>query len=527
MSTSPRSTSGGAMGSPMTPGPVTPGHFIPFDDEPSSRGGNGVAGATTLFVLVVSILAMGMGADAQRVLLTATLALTIYAMINFAPTAGVPIALGYLAAVGAIKRYSLPLLGYAAYDPFLLVGPVVAIMMFIPRIARRDLPYDTPLSKGVLILLGIMFLEIFNPLQGGLTLGLTGAMFYIIPLLWFYMGRSIGTIQVADSLLRGVVFVAVAGASYGLYQQFFGFTDIELQWLVLSRNDSGLYLGNNVLRVFSFFSSFAEYVQFCIMGAAVALVYVLRKNRMMVVPFLFLSTAVFLSSSRGGVVGLLFSSCLIWAIVGKNPRIWIPRLVVAAVLGIVALTSGLQSVKTDSMDDTTSVLLEHQKRGLLAPLDKKQSTGGGHLRLILNGMIRSFQNPLGQGLGVTTIAAGKVGQQSEGSEFDVSDIFISCGLVGGCAYAFIIFMSIRTTAMMWHTERHLVLLCAFAVMAGNVGNWLMGARYASVMLVWFLIGTIDRLDMQRRAVQRQKQEEERLNQKNARVQAIRATRKGA
>lgn len=517
MSTSPGSASSG-MG---------PGQFVPFEEEHAAGGASGVAGATTLFVLVVSIVAMGMGADAQRVLLTATLALSIYALINYAPHAGLPVAMAYLAAVGAIKRYTLPLLGYAAYDPFLLVGPVIVIMMFLPHIARRDIPRDTPVSKAVFLLMAIMFLQIFNPLQGGLTLGLTGAMFYIIPLLWFYVGRQLGSMPVVDSLLKAIVFVAVAGAAYGLYQQFFGFTDIELQWLYITRNDSGLHLGGNILRVFSFYSSFAEYVQFCSMGAGVALVYVLRQNRFMVVPLAFLVTAVVLSSSRGGLVVLLFQSCLVWAILGKNPRSWIPRLALAAVVGVIALTSGLQSVKTETMDDTTQTLLEHQKRGILAPLDRKQSSGGTHIRQIFNGLWRSLRNPLGQGLGVTTIAAGKAGQQSEGSEFDISDIFISCGIVGGVTYTFIVVMSARTSAMLWHNHRHLVLLCIFALTVSNVGGWLMGARYAGSMIIWFLIGSMDRLEAVRLAALRKQEEEQRTLKQNARVAALRAGRKGA
>ncbi len=521
MSTSPGSTSSG-MGS----GQITPGNFLPFEDDQSGGGTTGVAGATTLFVLVVSIVSMAMGADAQRVLLTATLALTIYALINYAPRAGLPVALGYLASVGAIKRYTLPLLGYATYDPFLLVGPVVVIMMFLPHIARRDIPRDTPISKALFLLLAVMFLQILNPLQGGLTLGLTGAMFYIIPLLWFYVGRQLGTIPTVDSLLKGVVFVSVLGAGYGLYQQFFGFTEIEIQWLLITRNDSGLHLGGNILRVFSFYSSFAEYVQFCSMGAGIALVYVLRKNRLMIAPLVFLVTAVVLSSSRGGLVGLLFQCCLVWAIFGKNPRSWIPRLALAAVIGIVAVTSGLQSVKTETLDDTTQVLLEHQKRGILAPLDRKQSSGGTHVRQIFNGLWRSLRNPLGQGLGVTTIAAGKAGQQSEGSEFDISDIFISCGLVGGVAYVYIVFMSARTSAMLWHNGRNLVVLCIFALIVANIGTWLMGARYAGSMLIWFLIGSMDRLEAQRRYVLNKKEAAERILKQNARAEMLRTGRKG-
>ena len=42
------------------------------------------------------------------------------------------------------------------------------------------------------------------------------------------------------------------------------------------------------------------------------------------------------------------------------------------------------------------------------------------------------------GLGATTPAAGKLGGNSASSEVDLSDMFLSLGLLGGLAYALVI-----------------------------------------------------------------------------------------
>jgi len=61
--------------------------------------------------------------------------------------------------------------------------------MLVNRRGLRIL-HETPLAMSVSILGLIYILEIFNPLQGGLTVGLTGALFVLVPVTWFYFGRA-------------------------------------------------------------------------------------------------------------------------------------------------------------------------------------------------------------------------------------------------------------------------------------------------------------------------------------------------
>jgi hypothetical protein len=480
---------------------------------PSSGGGGSLvstAGPSAIFVLIISIITMYMGGSAQRVALTATLAMMFFAVISYSPRAGIPMMLVFLSGVGFLKRYLIPVFGYTTLDPLLLVGPFVASIFFMNRILMRLIPLDTLLSKLVAALIVIMLLEALNPLQGGIAVGMSGLLFFLVPLLWFYCGRSFGTQRTCELVLKTVVLIAVVGGIYGLYQQFVGFSDVEKEWIELTKNDQAQYLTNGVMRVFSFFSSFAEYVHFLCMGAIIAFAVMLRRNRFAGIPLVFLLCAVMLSSSRGGVVGGLFGISLVWAVQGRSPRLWVPRLVIAAVIGVAALYIGLHQVQEASIEnDTAEVLLQHQAEGLLAPADKKASTGGGPEASNLQSIVWGFKKPLGIGLGATTIGASKFGGVSNavGVESDLGNMFISCGAVGGMLYAFTVGWTCWRLVRSWIQRRDFASLCIFATLAGSIGLWTGQAQYAATMLSWFLIGAIDRRDAQEQEQERRRQEE--------------------
>jgi hypothetical protein len=482
----------------MAAGEFRTGGFGPggFDTEDEIGASGGVAGAMTLFVLIVGGIAMWVGVDAQRVLLTASLSMILFGLINFSPAAGMAATIFYQCVVGGLKRYMIPILGYSSYDPLLLVVPVVVLLFFVNRILRRNIPRDTTLSRLAWVFLIIMFLQMLNPLQGGLALGFAGGLFYICPFLWFYCGRSFGTVAVQETVLKTVLFVALIGAIYGLYQQFVGFTEVEKQWIAITRNDRALYLTDSIHRVFSFFSSFAEYVHFVSFGMIISFATMLRRNRMAVIPFVFFFVVLVLSSSRGALLGGMFALSIIWAVQGSTYRSWASRLVIAGVFGIAALAIGLTQAKQANFGGTTDALVEHQVKGIFAPIDKKASTGADHISLTAGGVMTGFRRPFGIGLGGTTIAGGKFQSSGEGfgAENDFGNIFISCGAIGGFLYVFLVGYVIWRAARRWHHERNYVSIVALTILASDNGFWLMGAHYAETVLIWFLIGCLDKYE---------------------------------
>ena len=356
-----------------------------------------------------------------------------------------------------------------------------------------------------------MALEIFNPLQGGLAVGFAGAFFYIVPVLWFYIGRRAALDKTLKGMFVAFIFVAFLGAIYGLYQTWFGFSDVEKQWLAITKNDSALHLGK-ATRVFSFFSSFAEYCHILVIACVVCLAGVVKKHRLLIPLALFFFVCIVLSSSRGSVVSVGFGMLVLWAVQGKKMKTWIPRLVVAAIVGVTAFIVGIGQVASNAskLDAITSNLVQHQAKGLTDPFnDSKGSTGGAHFSLIWGGVVAGFRNPLGTGLGSTTIAAGKFDTGDvhlAGAESDFGNMFVSLGFIGGVLYLYILYYTMRKILTIWQKTRSYVALAVLATLSVELGSWMFSGHYATTMFIWFCIGWIGRCELQEKlkSVQTQK-----------------------
>jgi hypothetical protein len=108
-----------------------------------------------------------------------------------------------------------------------------------------------------------------------------------------------------------------------------------------------------------------------------------------------------------------------------------------------------------------------------------------------------MQNPLGDGLGSTTKAAHKFGKPEDitGSmEVDISNVFLSTGTFGGLIYLLIVILTVKQSIQFWSRHRLLVGLCIAGVLGVTLLNWLAGGRYALTPLIWFLIGSLDRMN---------------------------------
>src|SRR5579871_3027950 len=139
----------------------------------------------------------------ERILLAASLFLVLYALSASATC--FLLALTYTALLGGLRRNLIPVLGWSGTDPLLLVCPAVVGLYFLGKAFQRRIPLATSLSKAVCGLLVLMAAQIFNPMQGGLEIGLIGALLYIAPLLWFYAGNDLATPAFLRRLLWALV----------------------------------------------------------------------------------------------------------------------------------------------------------------------------------------------------------------------------------------------------------------------------------------------------------------------------------
>src|SRR5437773_2825882 len=79
---------------------------------------------------------------------------------------------------GFLRRAQYLYLTYSQSDPIHIVTPIVTLLAFALILQRHRLRlfHQSTLAVLVSLLATIYFVQIFNPLQGGLAVGLSGAM---------------------------------------------------------------------------------------------------------------------------------------------------------------------------------------------------------------------------------------------------------------------------------------------------------------------------------------------------------------
>ena len=431
-------------------------------------------------------------------MLCALLVAGVFFVISwYSKTTACLLTLGFLNVLGDVRRLVAAAFGAPPLDLLLLVGPVMALVLGFPLLLRVRL--KDSLSKAMLFLLVIMCLEIVNPQQGGLAVGLSGALFYIVPVLWFWIGRRYASSAVVERLLyRLILPLAIAAALLGLAQTFVGFLPYEQAWIdVAAKNYQALYVGNSV-RAFGFSVSSAEYATLLEIGVIVTASAAIASKRIWALAIPLLLTVMVLSSSRSLILRMLLSLSVVWSLrTGRKPK---PRtLVYFAVLLVIGLFAinviASRFASTNDNNRTNSAvqgLIAHQADGLAHPWDQRYSTAGLHRDMVLSGITQGFTDPIGRGLGSTTLAASKFSSDPNlgSSEIDISDMFTSLGIVGGLAYLCILFQVLKRLLTYVQTVHLSISLPVLAILTSSLGAWLIGGQYSTSCMIFFLIGAL-------------------------------------
>ena len=395
---------------------------------------------------------------------------------------------------GEVRRLVNSIYGWPAIDPLLLLVPVVAIIFGLSVLLRDKV--DTPLSRLVLVLIGLMGLEIFNPLQGGIRVGLGGAFFYIPPLMFFWLGRRYATPTFIERLLYHLVLpIAVLAAIAGYMQTFFGFAPWEQAWI---KHVVASYAALNVggyIRPFAFFTSSAGYAAFLSIGSAIALAGLWLGHRRAAVALLPLLPALFMASERSTIVKLLVAGLVVWALQRGGGKGWYMRVMLAGFVTVGLLAFTLPHLMPSHSDSgRIDALVAHQVGGLANPLNSKESTLMIHLDLLGQGMLSGFIHPYGYGLGAGTGAAGKFatgGTEGKSTETDFCNMFVNLGFVGGIIYLVIMVRVLWALISDWQRRRQRVSLIILAVLLVTLAAWLSAGQYSNPLLLWLLIGATD------------------------------------
>jgi hypothetical protein len=413
----------------------------------------------------------------------------------------------YLFLLGDIRRGLGTFIGFPKVDPLLLVGPIVTILLALPILLKLRL--RDSISRAMLGLMAIMTLEIVNPRQGGITVGLAGAMFYLLPMFWFWIGRRYGTHALLERVLYKIVIpIAVIAAFMGLYQTYGGFLPWQKAWIdAVGSHYHALSLGGGFIRAFGFSVNSLEYANILLIGSTVVVAAFFGGRRVYGLLFPLLGGMLFLASSRTSIVKLIFAIAVAWALSSKGGKGWAVRLPIglAVLVGLLAL--GLSRAgggdSSAASSSAAGFSTQHQVEGLAHPLDKKHSTAGLHAAYFLGGFKAAFAYPIGYGLGSVTMGS-KFGDGDTGggssdddvhvgqTEVDISDSFVSMGLPGGLLYLYIVYLVVRRSIAFGRNAPKYLGLPTLALLAAVSGGWMALGQYAIGPLVWFVIGSLVR-----------------------------------
>lgn len=423
-----------------------------------------------------------------RLLVAVAFAVALLTLALARPRAAVLATVGFLIVLAFLRRILIAEAGWSAYDPLLLVGPLVAVVLMVRLFVLESRPLAPDgLSKLVLGVLGLTVLEIANPGGGGLLTGMGGFLFVGVPLLWFFIGRELADQVLTSRLLALMVVSGVAVALYGILQSQTGFPTWDVNWLNVT-GYSALNVGNEI-KPFGTFSSSAEYSLFLGSALVVAAAYVLRGRGPALLALLPLAVGLFLSSTRSALITAVTAIILLVALRPRRP-------VTALVVAVLAVGGSYGALKAFGGDlsrgasQSGSALINHQVAGLTDPLNPNSSTLLVHLQLVQKGIGEGLRNPIGSGTGSTNQAGGKLGGANgpaQATEVDISNAFVALGLLGGILYLAIVIVVLVRAVRGYFAGREL-LLPVIGVLIVGAGQWLTGGHYALSPLTWLLIG---------------------------------------
>jgi hypothetical protein len=361
---------------------------------------------------------------------------------------------------GFLRRAQYLFLSYSETDPIHIITPVVTLLAFAMLLHRRKLNLfrATPLAGLVSILGLIYFLEIFNPLQGSLGVGFSGALFVLVPVAWFYFGQTIKPTFI-ETVFRVVVVLGIITSLYGLYQLVFGFPSFEQYWIDNTEFYTSISVGN-VKRALATYSSAEEWGRYIEIGALIAFGFAAGRANLIRRAGWFLAGAtltvmLLLTGQRTAMFGLILGCMLLLLMGARTWRAAAGRalLVLAPLLLVTVLVKAPTNddLLSHSEDDRMGAVLSHTVRGTLRPTEEDSLQVRLKNWTYLATDVIPYR-PFGFGLGATYLGASRFNSDMDFPPIDsyfMSSI-LNCGLPTALLLLWIL---IRATSLSWRAFR--------------------------------------------------------------------------
>jgi len=349
---------------------------------------------------------------------------------------------------GLTRRLQYLIVDYSQFDPIHVLTPMVAMMALAKLLHRHrfQIINATPLASAVTILAGICVVQIFNPLQGGMFIGLSGAMLILAPVSWFYFGQAISA-RAIRIVLQLIVGLGLITSLYGVYQLIYGYPAFEQYWLEHVEFYVSIGVGH-VKRPLATFTNAEEWGRYIAMGSLISFGFGIGARQWLIRIGWFLctaglSTVLLFTGQRTAIFGLLLGFGTLIVLGAKNLRgaaarvalLLIPLLLVS----VLAKPPSEDEMWSKEETETVGTLLSHTQRGTLQP------TGEDSLYVrfeIWQDLITNVipYRPLGSGLGAGSLGALKFKSDAEETAIDnfVLVLAVACGIPGALLFLWIL-----------------------------------------------------------------------------------------
>ncbi|MGH9867802.1 MAG: hypothetical protein ACREAA_06525 [Candidatus Polarisedimenticolia bacterium] len=429
----------------------TPTSPQPFELRVPGTGIGGLGSRATLFIVAAGMLGLGLAISvllAQGQVRAVTLILmAVLGLFCLTPRRGVFLLLIFLPFMYFIRRLVLNFQAFEARDPILTFPAVVTLAMFMGVVIfhrQRLLHYFTwsPTLKTCVFLMGVFLLQIVNPVQGSILVGIAGAMFFMVPMAWCFFGL----LMTRKDMRRLMTIVLVIGgitALYGLYQHFFGLNSVEV-YEAKSKNFYKTFGRDNV-RVMSTFASPGDYSQYLMVAGVLAFTSFWRskKNLVSIAVFLLILFAMVWISVRAAILLLLFA-LLMSQILNTTTATRVFARGAAALVVVMGIYITLYSYNPEQMYDSQfsrNPYVVHTLSGITHPTQERSFQGRieSWTSVVLDAFTRLPVGPVGHGIGSTTTAAAKFeGGRVFAADSYYFELFYGSGLAAGLLFSVLI-----------------------------------------------------------------------------------------
>jgi len=346
---------------------------------------------------------------------------------------------------GFLRRAQYIFVPYSQTEPIHMLVPIVTVCAFLMVLFRHKLETIrlTPLAGWTTALAAICLVQMFNPLQGSLFVGLTGGLFYLVPMAWFYFGQTVND-DFVPRLLRIIVIIGLIASLYGVYQLIFGYPFFEKYWI----DNTDLYNSiavAKIQRALATFNNSEEWGRYIQIGCTIAIgLGMCRQEGNKRILWFAAAAALFVmiafTGQRTSIFGLMLSAAILFLTGAKSLQSAVARLLLMflPIVLVFALSKSLGEDAGNESDenDRVGTMLTHSTKGTMNP------TGEGSLEArfdtwsqVLTRDIPS--NPVGNGLGSTTLAGTR---ENIANSVPIDNHFFSLAISAGVPAALLLIL---------------------------------------------------------------------------------------